>query len=92
MNIFIIWIIFCFIVASIAKSKKLGYWGGFFLSLFFSPLIGLIFALISKPKERNKEKATGQYAGTYNAKNQKSNVTTYKKRNDNIRRNKSKGR
>ena len=42
------WFSFCFIPASIAKERELGFAGGFFVSLFFSPLIGLIVALVSK--------------------------------------------
>ena len=35
------------------KNKKIGYWGVFFLSIFFSPLIGLMIGLASgeKPKK-----------------------------------------
>jgi len=48
--IVIIWIVLCFVVASIGSSKNIGYWGTFFISLLLSPLIGLIFALASSPK------------------------------------------
>lgn len=43
----LVWLLFCFLVASYSKSKSLGYWGGFFLSLILSPLIGFIIAVIS---------------------------------------------
>ena len=46
----ILWIVFCFVIGAIAKDRKLGFWGGFFISLILSPLIGLIFALVSDKK------------------------------------------
>ena len=44
----IVWISFSFIVASYSKNKILGYWGGFFVSLFLSPVVGLIITLLAK--------------------------------------------
>jgi len=48
MSLFIIWIIFCFIVAAAGNNKPIGYWGVFGWSILLSPLIGLIIALASK--------------------------------------------
>lgn len=47
MIVIIIWIVLCFVIASIGSKKNIGYWGTFFLSLLLSPLIGLIIALAS---------------------------------------------
>lgn len=47
--IIILWIGLCFLVAFAGKDKKITYWGTFFVSLLLSPLIGLIFALITSP-------------------------------------------
>ena len=44
----IVWVFLSFIVASYSKNKILGYWGGFFISLFLSPALGLIISLMSK--------------------------------------------
>jgi len=44
----VIWVFFSFIVASYSKNKILGYWGGFLLSLFLSPVLGLLIVLLSK--------------------------------------------
>ena len=44
----IVWVFLSLIVASYSKNKILGYWGGFFVSLFLSPAIGLIISLMSK--------------------------------------------
>jgi len=79
MPIVIIWIIFCFVVGSIAKNKTLGFWGGFFLSLILSPLIGLIFALISKPKDSKRDNQGGYLKGNQNVRHKRSNVSTYRK-------------
>lgn len=49
--VIIVWLILSFLVASAGSNKNIGYWGAFFLSLIFSPLIGLIFALASSPKK-----------------------------------------
>lgn len=50
------WIIFSFIVGLIGVEKKIGFWGGFFVSLIFSPIIGLIITIISKSPEEEKYK------------------------------------
>ncbi|WP_424493944.1 TPR end-of-group domain-containing protein [Salinimicrobium sp. GXAS 041] len=50
--IFIVfYLIACFVMASIGSSKKIGFWPTFFISLFFSPITGLIVALVSSPQK-----------------------------------------
>ena len=44
----IVWVLLSLIVASYSKNKILGYWGGFFVSIFLSPAVGLIISLMSK--------------------------------------------
>jgi len=58
MGIILIWIILSLFVSIIGSYRKIGFWGAFFLALIFSPLIGLIFALVSKDvdDEAYKEK------------------------------------
>jgi fucose permease len=51
---FIVWVGLCFLVAMIGTNKNIGYWTTFLISLIFSPLIGLIFALASKEKNSCK--------------------------------------
>jgi len=51
---FFTWIIFCFVVGAVGSSRKLGFAEAFFISLFLSPLVGLIFALTSKNKKAEK--------------------------------------
>ena len=48
MEIFLLWIIGCFIVGFIGSNRNIGFFGAFFLSLLLSPLIGLIFCLFSE--------------------------------------------
>jgi hypothetical protein len=43
----ILWIGLCFLVAKIGANRNIGYWGAFFLSLLFSPLIGIVFVFLS---------------------------------------------
>lgn len=47
MGIFVIWIVLCVFVAIFAKNKGFSFFVFFMLSLIFSPLIGLILALLS---------------------------------------------
>lgn len=54
MGIFFTWIILSFVVGFIGSDRKIGFGGAFFISLILSPLIGLIFALMSKTKEEEK--------------------------------------
>lgn len=42
------WIIFSLLIGIIGSNRKIGFGGAFFLSLLLSPLIGLIFTLVSK--------------------------------------------
>lgn len=56
MGFAITWIVLSLLVALSGSGKKIGYWGVFFLSLFLSPLIGLIIGLVSgtkSPPSRN---------------------------------------
>lgn len=59
----IIWIVLCFVVASIGSGKNIGYWGTFFLSLILSPIIGLIFALASSDKPKPISEFTCKWCG-----------------------------
>ena len=48
----IFWLILCFIIGGLGKNKNVGFAGAFFISFFFSPLIGLIVVLASSPISR----------------------------------------
>lgn len=48
MVFFFPWIIFTFVVASIGASRKVGGVSAFFISLFFSPIIGILVVLSSE--------------------------------------------
>ncbi|HRN41126.1 MAG TPA: hypothetical protein PK649_03515 [Vicingus sp.] len=61
MAIFFLWIFFCFIVGFIGSGRNIGYWGVFFISLFLSPLIGLIFGLASRRLTERELKGFDKY-------------------------------
>jgi phosphate/sulfate permease len=48
MAIFFCWFVFSLVAGVVGMDRKIGFWGAFFLSLFLSPLIGLIIAFASK--------------------------------------------
>jgi glucose-6-phosphate-specific signal transduction histidine kinase len=50
----LLWIVISFFIGMAAADKKIGFWAVFLISLFFSPLIGLIFGLASSKKESNQ--------------------------------------
>jgi tetratricopeptide (TPR) repeat protein len=51
MEIAILWIILCFVAGAVGSNRNIGFAGAFFLSLFLSPLVGLIIAFSSSKKE-----------------------------------------
>ena len=51
----ITWIIFSIVVAVIASSRKLGFAKGLIISLLLSPIVGIIFALISDKINKSED-------------------------------------
>ena len=49
------WIVLSFVVANMGSSKNIGGTGAFFISIIFSPLIGLLFVIASSPKKNVKK-------------------------------------
>lgn len=56
MVVFIFWIIFSFVVATIGSSRQVGFGLALLASLFLSPLIGLIIVLVSQSKDEEQYK------------------------------------
>ncbi len=54
------WIVFSFVVGSIGDKRKIGFFWSFFVALIFSPIIGLIIALISDKKMYNTNNTNNQ--------------------------------
>lgn len=56
MNIYfwLTWLITAILLGLISKKTKLGFWGGFVISLFLTPIIGLLVLLTAKPAEKKK--------------------------------------
>jgi hypothetical protein len=72
MEVFIIgYLILSIIVGFLGVNSPLGFWGGFILSIFFSPVIPLLFILLMKNKnQKNTEKPAKSFfkkAGTVSA-------------------------
>lgn len=45
------WFVMAIIMGLISKTTKLGFWGGFLISVFLTPIIGLMILLTVKPKK-----------------------------------------
>ncbi len=43
----ILYLLVCALVGAIGQNRKIGFFGGFFVSLILSPIIGLIVVLVS---------------------------------------------
>ena len=56
MIIFILWIVFTIVVCLAGSSRNIGFWGAFIVSLLLSPVVGLLFVLLSKDKEDEQPK------------------------------------
>ena len=54
MEIILLYLILCIIIGVIGSKRNIGFLGGFFLSLFLSPFVGLLFTLISEEKEEHE--------------------------------------
>lgn len=54
MGIFFGWIAFSLLVGAIGSSRNIGFAASFFLSLFLSPVIGLIITLFSPDKQKQE--------------------------------------
>lgn len=50
MGFFGVWILLALLVAAIGNNRRIGFGLTFLVALIFSPLVGLIAALLSKPK------------------------------------------
>lgn len=55
MGLFVVWIAFCFVAGAIASKKGRSALGFFFLSLFLSPVVGIVVAAIVAPNAQRIE-------------------------------------
>jgi hypothetical protein len=44
------------ILGLISKATKLGFWGGFLISLFLTPILGILIIISAKPKKHKANK------------------------------------
>ncbi|MDL2207792.1 hypothetical protein LJB82_03615 [Desulfovibrio sp. OttesenSCG-928-M16] len=49
----ILYILCCMFIAWLGRNYRFGFWGYFFACLFFSPLIGCLLVIASKPFQDN---------------------------------------
>ncbi len=52
---FFIYVSLAICIAYFGKDKKFGFWGYFFASLLFTPLIGLLLVIASDKKKQGSE-------------------------------------
>jgi hypothetical protein len=50
MTFFLVYIGLCFFVAAIGKARPLRFWGYFFISFLFTPLVGLLLVMVAGKK------------------------------------------
>jgi len=50
MTFFLVYVGLCFLVAAVGKTRPLGFWGYFFSSFLFTPLVGLLLLLAAGKK------------------------------------------
>jgi len=48
------WLLIGFIVATFGNTRKIGFWGTFFASLFLSPILAMLFILASDKTENDR--------------------------------------
>ena len=58
MEILALWIPLSIVAGFIGMGRKIGFWAAFFLSIFLSPIVGLIVALTSKSIEKEQYEKT----------------------------------
>jgi hypothetical protein len=47
------WVVGSLIVALLGINRKFGFWGYFFFSLIFTPILGILLVLASDPRKRS---------------------------------------
>jgi hypothetical protein len=57
MDLTVIWFLLSIIVGMLGKNTYIGFWGNFILSLFFSPLVGIVYVLLAKRETGKKHAA-----------------------------------
>lgn len=50
------WVAASIILGLISKATKLGFWGGFLISLFLTPILGILIIISAKPKKHKANK------------------------------------
>jgi uncharacterized membrane protein len=48
------YLLFCLLAGIIGSNSKLGFWGFFFLSVFTTPLVGVVVAVMGSPSQEKR--------------------------------------
>lgn len=56
-GILVVYLIVSLTIGAFGKDKKIGFWGAFLLSFFFTPLVGILVVIFSKSKEEMEREA-----------------------------------
>jgi hypothetical protein len=54
--LFITYLVFCILVGICGSQRRMGFIGTFFLSIFFTPVLGLILLLLTGSSRRETER------------------------------------
>jgi len=46
-SLILIYIFICYLVALMGRNRKFGFWGYLFLSIFMTPIVGIMFVIAS---------------------------------------------
>ncbi len=49
--IVVLMLVLSLIVGALARNTRIGFWGGFFFSLFFTPIPPFIYVLVARPSK-----------------------------------------
>jgi hypothetical protein len=52
MLVFLFYIAFCVLVGWFGSKRRFGFWGHFFVSLIFTPIVGLLLVIASDPSKQ----------------------------------------
>lgn len=47
----VLYFIICFFIGLLGNNKKMGFWGYFFASFLFTPVVGFILVIVSADRE-----------------------------------------
>jgi hypothetical protein len=55
-QLFVLNLALAFVIGFIGRKRRLGFWGHFFASILFTPIIGILLVVASRSPKREKRK------------------------------------